>query len=936
MEQTGLFPDNPRLQPDILVSPPLCQPVVIETEYEPASTVEKDAIDRLGLTPQAAQVAIEQTIAVRMPVALGKSLHPVQEEISAATFEYCIFRGDRNSHERFPASGWLSGCIDDLVQCIEFALVSQRLIEESSEIFERGVNAATKVITDTVELGFPDIEGRFAQALNQSAGFQTNRMAMTIIGNAMTFHQSIAGNYGIRGIKEIQDSSGALFHSELIDTWRWIREEINYWPILQIASDLLLPIRVVSALHVLKALADTAIELASTGITSRHDLAGRMFQNLIIDRKFIATFYTRPTSAVLLAEIALQRMDFEWRDLKRYSTLRIADLSCGTGTLLSAAYQSVLRRYQAAGGDGKDVHSAMLEEAIVAADIMPAATHLCASQLLSVHPTVPFKNTQVYTMPYGSADENAPNRETAIGSLDLIDSDQRASLFETGQRQIQGEERHKEVAHIDLPHQSVDLVIMNPPFTRPTNHTVADVHVPSFAGFRTSAIEQKEMSNRLAKIRQNLAEPVGNGNAGLASNFIDLTHAKVKPNGIVALVLPIAALTGGSWHAARSLFSLRYEHITIITIAAATSRERAFSADTDMAETLIVATRKSYDDSRIESATYVNLLKRPSNLIEAMEVSKLVNQISTDADSGQIRLGNELVGAFIRAPMTQGGCAALRDVTLATTMMSIENSVLDIPRLASPVSLPLTTLSQIGDRGFVHRDIGNTNPGVPPHRGPFLIREGRGISSYPMLWGHEAARERYLLVATDAVGEVREGCEPRAVEIWQSASRLHFTLDFRLNAQSLAACLTEEKSLGGTAWPNFTLHNEAWEELIALWSNSTLGLMIFWWTGSRQHEGRSRQTISRLPDMPVIDPNLLSEHQWKLAHEKFQDLQSQPFLPANEAYRDESRKALDAFLLIELLGLPTDVLEALDNLRLRWCAEPSVHGNKSTAPNTES
>ena len=56
------------------------------------------------------------------------------------------------------------------------------------------------------------------------------------------------------------------------------------------------------------------------------------------------------------------------------------------------------------------------------------------------------------------------------------------------------------------------------------------------------------------------------------------------------------------------------------------------------------------------------------------------------------------------------------------------------------------------------------------------------------------------------------------------------------------------------------------------------------------------------------------------------------FLPANEAYRDNTRKELDHRALIDMLGLPESILEPLDLLRLKWCSEPSVHGGKKTAP----
>ena len=55
-------------------------------------------------------------------------------------------------------------------------------------------------------------------------------------------------------------------------------------------------------------------------------------------------------------------------------------------------------------------------------------------------------------------------------------------------------------------------------------------------------------------------------------------------------------------------------------------------------------------------------------------------------------------------------------------------------------------------------------------------------------------------------------------------------------------------------------------------------------------------------------------------------------LPANEAWRDEARQALDRAVLIDLLELPEEVLKPLALLRRQWCAEPSVHGGKGTAP----
>lgn len=64
----------------------------------------------------------------------------------------------------------------------------------------------------------------------------------------------------------------------------------------------------------------------------------------------------------------------------------------------------------------------------------------------------------------------------------------------------------------------------------------------------------------------------------------------------------------------------------------------------------------------------------------------------------------------------------------------------------------------------------------------------------------------------------------------------------------------------------------------------------------------------------------------------FEDFRARPFLPANEAYRDPTRQALDEAVLVELLVLPRTVLEPLALLRKQWCEEPTVHGGKATRP----
>jgi len=542
VEQTGVFAEDARLVPDIIVRHPGGLPVSVETEYAPAQTVEADAIDRLGKTLREDGRVIEQAIAVRLPVHLKTAKQSeLPALIEGAELEFCVFSGNPDDPARWPASGWIEGGIDDLAACIEQAALSEDRVARGMLELEVGVGQTATLLRDACA-DAPDTLATIARELHQEDGEQTSRMAMAILANAMTFHTAIAGAHEIETLDQIRGGHGHLSKSRLLDVWHKILTEINYWPIFRIASDILLPIRNGTARQILDLLANVATELDALGATSQHDLCGRMFQRLITDRKFLATFYTLPSSAALLAELAVSRLDVDWADAEAVTALRIADFACGTGALLNAAYGAAMARHRRAGGDDQAIHSLMMERALVGADIMPAASHLTATVLSSAHPSVPFENTSIVTLPYGEQSEKS-GRPIALGALDLIGEETTLSLFGTGQERVRGVANGQD-ERLDLPHGSFDLVIMNPPFTRPTGQeaTKIGVPVPSFAGFANSEDEQRAMSDRLKKIRK--PKMAGHGNAGLASNFIDIAHAKVRPGGVVALVLPASFRKG--------------------------------------------------------------------------------------------------------------------------------------------------------------------------------------------------------------------------------------------------------------------------------------------------------------------------------------------------------------------------------------------------------
>lgn len=892
-------------RPDILVAPPRRQPVIVETEFAPARTVEQDATARLGAQLRSSGVDIEGVLSVVLPEGLRTGS---LEAVEGAAFRYAThYLNADGKGTRWPREGkWLEGGVDDLADAIEYLALSERQLARGTEILEQVVRNAAVLMAEYAGVG---PMARIARELHQEAGEQTERMAAATCVSAFVFHAAIEGQERIPPVPRV----GSISRDGLLDLWNEILE-VNYWPIFSTARDIVtvLPLRAVP--RIMNRIAESISELAQLGATTYHDLTGRMFQTLISDRKFLATFYTLPASACLLAEMAVGRLNVDWSDRSAIEALRILDPACGTGALLSSAQRSIYRRYRRAGGDDKDLHQGLMERVLTGLDIMPAATHLTCSMLSSAHPTRGYGTSQIHTMPYG-IEAGIEGGKVHIGALNLLAADQSYSLLATGES-VGGTKLGSAGHSLMLKKQSCDLVIMNPPFTRPTNHEAShtDVPVPSFAGFSTTHDEQWAMGQTVKKS----TGLFGSGNAGLASNFMDLGHSKLKEGGVLAMVLPFVFAQGGSWKRAREALRAHYSDIHVTSMAATGSTARAFSADTGMAECLVVATKRSGGKAR---AKYSNLEARPSHLLEA--------EMRASTVSDHAVLGDIL----------DGGPAGVKSRSVIESASGMAGGSLRLPRQPDEIALPVVRLGTVADRGLVHRDINggfSRRNKTGTARGPFDVRTmySGEVPTWPMLWAHKADRERRFVVQPDRCGEPRPNDELRAAERWHAAaSRLHSTLDFQLNSQSLSMCLTPEKCLGGRAWPNVIPREQRSEIPLLLWANSTLGLILFWWNGTRQQQGRACSTITKLPSLPVLDPRVLTDSQVEHSRAIFEEFKDRSFLPANEAYRDETRKALDRRLLFgakSVLRLDSALEEGLHLLRKQWCAEPSVHGGKGT------
>ena len=811
-ESTRTISEGSGSRPDILITASDRAPVVIEAEYMPALEVEDDAVKRLGLEAANTGRKIEAVIALRYPEGLEFE-YSLAAAAAGARLSYCALTAaeDGAGFERFPASGWLEGSAADVADLARLVSAPQSAVNAAAAALERGIDSATAFLQG-LETRAPAVNHDVAALLGMSDVPQTQRMACAIIANAMVFHDRVAGMH--EDVKPLRLVCGPRVENpqaEIIEAWTHILA-INYWPIFAIARDIVEQLPAADAAQILRRLQDTAGDVAATGANAAHDLTGRIFQRLIVDRKYLATFYTLPASAALLARLAVEKLQgVDWSDAEAVGRLRVGDFACGTGALLGAVYEQFASRHERTGGDPSALHRAMMEDALYGCDVMPSAIHITGSTLSGMQPNVGYGNSRLYTMPYGRQADGS----VAIGSLELLQASSILTLFNMSDPAQQtgsvGEETASRVL-ADIPDEGFDLVIMNPPFTSNTAKEAGRIgkFAPAFAAFNSTDEDQRDMAKRLNRLKSGTCY---HGHAGMASAFVALAHHKLKPGGIAGFVLPLTAVAASSWKRVRHLIAENYTDLTVISIAA-NGKDTSFSSDTGIAECLIIARKLKGHEKPEHQARFISLTQRPLGFASASAIAKNVAQCESvrlldDGPYGgtTLSIGDDSSGEMLSCSYSKSGGVwggvRILDYSLAQTAHALSQSRMWLPANSDSFELKMVTLKDIASLGLYDLDI----TGRPP-QGPFSRQASSATATYPALWNHNAENETRLVCVPDSQLRVRPGMESKSATVWMTASRSHYSRDFRFNSQPLMAAFTERMSIGGRAWPNVIFDDE--------------------------------------------------------------------------------------------------------------------------------
>ena len=937
VERTRVVEGSDALRPDLLVSAPDAYPVAIETEWDEPATA--DAKSRLGKRMAGSRLPARSAVAVGAPSEVRTwSDAELISRMDDLQLRFVVFTASvigetdvvlrEEDITRWPSQGYVTGTVDDLACLCEYATAPPELVSRFAEHVAQRVELVGGVLHQQLS---PRVARAIAEGLGQHDTEQSVRLACCIWITSLRLQTLLAERspslkaQGLRSVRQLRTSGlgDTLTLSELRREWGRILE-VNYGAIFETAREALrIEIPEVAAAHALNDLADLAERVAALGLGNRVEFAGELFPKLLTDRKETAANYTLPITAELLAALAVERVQLpDWSDAAATAGLRVADMACGTGTLLRAAYQNIRRRHEAAGGSADGLHRTMMEEGITGLDVNAHAAHMTAATL-SVHEI----GSEYHKSNIGLAAVIGGK----TGSLELIESDQLTDITGEGAASAANGRRHS--ASIVVPHGSQDLVIQNPPYSRARAGRKA---------FDVAGIPEAQRENsvkRLNGIRNGLhaaGDEMANGKAGFGSDFSALANKKLKPGGVFATVLPLTAAHSESWAGFRRSIETRYERITAITFTGHASA--MMSADTHMGEMLLVAEKRSEPKADAEPAdvTCVNLSRPPQSLSEAFWHAKHIAGISgLEGCSGVLYEGRRL-GNWIRITTRSPGfpwfALGMQSQAIAATAASLligELYAVSDDRRWS-MGLDVTTLGEMVAVGPTHHLIGHIKGFEPIGAFTFIPLEADEVPDYPALWAAKGAVQTRVTARPTHSGVPVPGRREQMRKMLDARSDLFISRNLRMTSQALAAAVTDEPVMGGSAWNALQSEDDGVKAALAIWLNSTLGGLLRTCYAQTTQPGRATMQVKALAGFPV--PNFASdspagEHARSAAQERFSELAELDLEPLSYAFRDANRKRIDAVVL-DMLGLggDADVERALDHLRSVWSREPSVHG----------
>ena len=891
------------IAPDIRAALKTGDSVLIECKWsDSGSALENQLDERLEQVPDELGV-----LGVLYPERLKYEDDILPTLASADDLQWWL-HGSRG--KRMPDLRRRSGSAADLadqLRALPLELESGDRVIAAAVVVEHEVDQAAKQIAKHARVSrrVADIIAKTDQEKDRAKAL---RIGCLVLFNALAFQNRLAAADGdVPTVREAWRDGLSGLH----DAWRFICDTIDYVPVFELAADILDVITDgPEDLHG-PAIAPLMKAMERTSRLEGHDLSGRLFHTLLTDAKFKGAYYTSVPAATLLARLVFNGWPagVDWSDHEFPASLNVADLACGTGTLLIAVASEAERLHKNAGGqDAAALHKAMVEQALHGYDVQLSAVHFAATSLAMLNPDIQFDRMNLYVMPLG-----VEGGRVSLGSLDFLGEDEvpvqhalsdevmGVATSEAERITGAGSSGAKEGVTARLP--ELDLAIMNPPFTRSVGGNLLFGSMPKAERPRL----QRELSSRL-KARQ------ASATAGLAAAFVAAAAPKLRPGeGRLALVLPITVCTGPSWRQTRALIEHDFELDTVIVSHDPTRWN--FSDSTDLSEALIIATRRPAQsgwnsDMPEHRVSFVNLWQNPDGVLDAHRIAQAITDTPPanieHPGTALLEIDGTHVGEVISIPESKiagrqwiGVQFSRADLTRSAIRL-LGEGIVWVPGELTKGEVSLCPIRDVGEVG--------------PDRRRLVDGFDRTSSqtAYPMVEGHDTKQRTSIKCEPDAhlspLTNPRGGQRPGyGQHLWTKAGNLLVSERIRLNTTRITSMCVDCPVLSNVWWPIST-DNRNYDKSIALWLNSSVGLLTL--LSSRNTTEGAWVDIKKadLEQMPVLDVRAISETRLRglaalfdeLAGEEFEPLPAMAYCPARRRLDDGISEILD---LPDLAGL---------------------------------
>ena len=704
------------------------------------------------------------------------------------------------------------------------------------------------------------------------------RIGCLVLFNALAFQDRLSAvNETVPNVRE----AWKLGLVGLRNAWNHICENIDYLPVFELAVDLLEVVDDGPEELQTQAIAPLVKAMEQTRNLEGHDLSGRLFHTLLTDAKFTGAYYTSVPAATLLARLVFHDWPpgADWKDHEYPTSLSIADLACGTGTLLMAVAAEAGRKHLVAGGqDAAEVHKKMVEDALHGYDVQLSAVHFAATSLAMLNPHIQFDRMNLYVMPLGT--EGA---KPQLGSLDFLGQDEVAvqhamsaremGVDTTGAQRVSGKGLLGAEEGVIAKLPGLDLAIMNPPFTRSVGGNL-------LFGSLSSAERQKLQKELARRLKRRQASAT----AGLGAAFVAAAAPKLYGgDGRLALVLPGTVCTGPSWKQTRAL--IERDFVLDMVITSHDPIRWNFSDSTELSEALLIATRRPGTDDGIDHrTTFINLWQNPDGVLDAHRTAQAIatTEPATLEGTGTalLEVDGQHVGEALSIPESKlvgrqwsGVQFARADLTRSALALLEDEGVL-VPGEGSTASIRLCTVDELGTIGPDRRRLVDG------------FDTTSSVTAYPLLAGHDTEQRKSLKSSPDAylspLPKPRGGQRPGyADHLWKQASRLLIAERLRLDTVRIVAMRSETRVLSNVWWP-VQVQDEATEKALAVWLNSSLGLLTMLAQRTSTEGSWVAMKKADLQELPVLDTRRLSHAKLKGLADLFDEMVEEEFerLPA--------------------------------------------------------